>query len=81
MRVTSEQFKDIVCKANRISPNAKVSFKGNAWVSENGSSDFKDYDFKEIKSVEVVFRDYSNDIDPMDELIITIKWKLNLGTN
>ena len=75
MKVTSEQFKDLCCIANRLptimSRNAKVSFIGNAWVGENGKDHFKDYDFKEIKSLEVIFAD--DDSHERDELIIKIK--------
>ena len=71
MKVTSEQFKELCCIANRMCRNAKVSFQGNAWVGENGKDHFKDYDFKEIKSVVVIFAD--DDSHERDELIIKIK--------
>jgi hypothetical protein len=51
--------------------NAKVSFQGHTWVGENGKDHFKDYDFKEIKSLEVIFAD--DDSHDRDELIIKIK--------
>jgi len=75
MKVTSEQFKDLCCAANRLpnimNRNAKVSFQGHTWVGENGKDHFKDYDFKEIKSLEVIFAD--DDSHDCDELIIKIK--------
>ena len=72
MKVTSEQFKDLCCIANRMCRNAKVSFVGHTWISKNGKGDsFRDCDFKEVQSMEVIFAD--DDSHDRDELIIKIK--------
>ena len=38
MKVTSEQFKELCCIANRMCRNAKVSFVGHTWISKNGKN-------------------------------------------
>ena len=72
MKVTSEQFKELCCIANRMCRNANVSFVGHTWISKNGKGDsFHDCDFKEVQSMEVIFAD--DDSHERDVLIIKIK--------
>ena len=76
MKVTSEQFKDLCCIANRLptvmNRDAKVSFIGSAWIGKNCKGDsFYDCEFKEIKSLEVIFADDGS--HEHDEIIIKMK--------
>ena len=76
MKVTSEQFKDLCCIANRLptvmNRDAKVSFTGSAWIGKNCKGDsFYDCEFKEIKSLEVIFADDGS--HEHDEIIIKMK--------
>ena len=40
MKITSEQFKDIICKVNRISPTAKITFRAKVWHGTREESEF-----------------------------------------
>ena len=48
MKIDSEQLKEILCKANRITPNAKIKFKGKSWVSATEESDSHEFTYIEI---------------------------------
>ena len=70
MKVNSEQFKEIICKANRISPNAKLKFKGRTWVSSTEESESKDLSFNELNKIVISFGD---DRDEQDVICVHLK--------
>ena len=63
MKVNSEQFKEILCKANRITPNAKIKFKGKTWVSSTEESESKEVSFNNIDKITIWFADEYSDQD------------------
>ena len=70
MKVNSEQFKEIMCKANRITPNAKLKFKGRTWVSSTEESESKDLSFNELNKIVISFGD---DRDEQDVICVHLK--------
>ena len=73
MKITAQQFKDIVCVVNRVCrENTLVSFIGSTWIGKSCKGDsFYDCEFKEIKSLEVIFTDDGS--HEHDEIIIKMK--------
>ena len=69
MKVNGEQFKEIICKANRISPEAKVKFIGRAWESFKEESEFVNQTYSSLKKIEIIF---NKDDSEKDELIIHV---------
>ena len=63
MKINSEQFKEILCKANRIVPNAKMKFKGKSWVSATKESDSQEFTYNELSKIVIWFGDDRNDKD------------------
>ena len=70
MKINSEQFKEILCKANRIVPNAKIKFKGRSWVSASKESDSQDFTYNELEKIVIWFAD---DRDGSDVIAIHLK--------
>jgi len=70
MKVNSEQFKEIMCKTNRITPNAKLKFKGRTWVSSTEESESKDLSFNELNKIVISFGD---DQDEQDVICVHLK--------
>lgn len=70
MKVNSEQFKEIMCKTNRITPNAKLKFKGRTWVSSTEESESKDLSFNELNKIVIWFGD---DRDEQDVICVHLK--------
>ena len=70
MKVSSEQFKEIMCKTNRITPNAKLKFKGKTWVSSTEESDTKEFTFNELNKIVIWFGD---DRDEQDVICVHLK--------
>lgn len=69
MKITSEQFKDIICKINRISPSAKITFRAKVWHGTREESDFDIEHFSQIDKIIVKFR---SDSSEKDEIIICL---------
>jgi len=71
MKVTSEQFKDIVCIVNRVCrDNTKVSFTGNVYVGKKGKDTFQDIHCNELKSISIKF---AENTDETDELVFVLE--------
>ena len=70
MKVNSEQFKEIMCKTNRITPNAKLKFKGKTWVSSTEESQMEDLSFNELDKIVIKFGD---DRDELDIICVHLK--------
>jgi len=70
MKITSEQFKDIICKVNRISPTAKITFRAKVWHGTREESEFNTEHFSQIDKIVTKFK--SDDSD-RDEIIIYVK--------
>jgi hypothetical protein len=70
MKINSEDFKEIMCKANRIVPNAKIKFKGRSWVSASKESDSQEFTYNEINKIEIWFAD---DRDESNVIAIHLK--------
>mgnify|MGYP001177738104 CR=1 FL=1 len=71
MRINSETFKNILCKANRISPDALIKFQGRVWHSSREESDFEWENFSEIKKIVIEFDD--DKINPKDTITVVVK--------
>ena len=69
MKITSEQFKDIICKINRVSQNAKISFRAKVWQGIKSEGDFEIETFSGIEKIIVKFR---SDSSEKDEIIICL---------
>ena len=69
MKITSEQFKDIICKVNRISPTAKITFRAKVWQGIKSEGDFEIETFSGIEKIIVKFR---SDSSEKDEIIICL---------
>ena len=70
MKVNSEQFKEIMCKTNRITPYAKLKFKGRTWVSSTEESESKDLSYNELNKIVISFGD---DQDEQDVICVHLK--------
>jgi len=71
MKINSETFKDILCKANRISPNALIKFQCKVWHGSRDESDFEWESFDEIKKIVIEFDD--DKINPKDTITVVVK--------
>ena len=56
MKITSEQFKDIICKVNRISPTAKITFRAKVWHGTREESEFDIEHFSQIDKIVTKFK-------------------------
>jgi len=70
MKIDSEQLKEILCKANRITPNAKIKFKGKSWVSATEESDSHEFTYNEIDKIVISFGD---DRDEQNVICVHVK--------
>ena len=70
MKINSEKFKEILCKANRIVPNAKLKFMGRSWVSASTESDSQDFTYNELEKIVIWFAD---DRDSSNVIAIHLK--------
>jgi len=71
MKINSETFKDILCKTNRISPNALIKFQAEVYHKIREESEFTWEDFDEIKKIIIEFDD--DKINPQDKITVVVK--------
>ena len=69
MKITSEQFKDIICKINRISPSAKITFRAKVW---HGTREESDFDIETFSGIEKIIVKFRSDSSEKDEIIICL---------
>ncbi len=70
MRCNAETFKDIMCKVNRISPQAKIIFQSKVFHNTTDDPEFQYHDCRDIDKIEIQFAD--GIISERDKIIITV---------
>ena len=70
MKITSEQFKDIICKVNRISPTAKITFRAKVW---HGTREESEVDIEHFSQIDKIVTKFKSDETDRDEIIIYVK--------
>ena len=48
MKCNAEMFKDLMCKVNRISPNANIKFASRVYHGTSEEGEFKKHEFKKL---------------------------------
>ena len=70
MKITSEQFKDIICKVNRIRPTAKITFRAKVW---HGTREESEFDIEHFSQIDKIVTKFKSDETDRDEIIIYVK--------
>lgn len=70
MRCNAETFKDIMCKVNRISPNAKIVFQSKVFHSTTDESEYQHHDHRGVDKIEIEFAD--GIISEKDKITISV---------
>ena len=71
MKCNAEMFKDLMCKVNRISPNADIKFASRVYHGTSEEGEFKKHEFKKISSILIEFE--GTTYSDRDEIIITVE--------
>ena len=68
MKCSAETFKDLMCKVNRIAPNAAVLFESRVFHGTREEAEFDNHEFKNINKITIEFAD--NTYSDRDEITI-----------
>ncbi len=68
MKCSAETFKDLMCKVNRIAPDAIVQFESRVFHGTREEAEFDNHEFKNINKITIEFAD--NTFSTRDEITI-----------
>jgi hypothetical protein len=55
MKCSAETFKDLMCKLNRIAPDARVQFESRVFHGAREEAEFDNHEFKNISKITIEF--------------------------